>query len=164
MKYKFLFRRSKLLLGKMKEDSVELQKWADGIWRLIDEEQGNKALMNKDVFELIFHYKYCRLSGKKIIRLDFDRGEAEYLLREGWGVVDDRFNEYKYDSYRDQFVSLKGLLYDSLPEFRRYIINMFQEQEKVVINTASLVEDTFKKETPKEEDKEIKKEKQKKQV
>ena len=43
-----VFNKNKLRLGNQK-DNIELQKWVDGVWRLIDESQGNRALLEQDV-------------------------------------------------------------------------------------------------------------------
>lgn len=127
MNIKNIRRKKKLLLGNNK-DFIELQKWADGVWRLIDETQGNKVVTKQDMFRFMFRYKYC-LFGKRSERIVFDRGKAEHLLKEGWGVVDDKYNEYMYyDSHADKFVSSTGLLYECLPEARSYIPNIFQEK------------------------------------
>jgi|GEM_PF-7093364 hypothetical protein len=156
------FRKSKLLLGTTK-NFVELQKWTDGAWRLIDETQGNKVLMKQDIFKLMFHYQY-RLLGKKSKRIVFDRGKAECILRKGWTIVDDRLNEYRYDSHVNQFISSAGWTYNNLPESRRYIINIFHGRKKIVDNTIPFVKEVFKEETSKEENKEVLQDTQKEQT
>ncbi|WP_368336404.1 hypothetical protein [Parabacteroides merdae] len=144
-----VFNKNKLRLGNQK-DNIELQKWVDGVWRLIDESQGNRALLEQDVFRLMFHYKY-RLVGNRSKRIVFDRGKAEHLLRTGLCVVDDKYNQYTYDSHVDKFVSMNGLLYASLPEGRSYILNIFKKRKKTDDDIFPYAGQVIEKETSKQD-------------
>ena len=148
------FKKTKLLLGNNK-DFVELQKWPDGAWRLIDEAQGNKVLTEQDVFKLIFQRVY-RLNGGRTMRIVFDRGRAERLVKQGRCVVDNQLNEYMYDPYVKQFVS-SGLRYDSLPEFRQYTENILRKRTlNEFVPLDSLIKEQLKEEVKKELKEELK--------